>query len=628
MTKMNQQASSWVSRNFKGKALVRRMLGDAVESNGRPTRHIRFEPLERRELMASDFYEAASEQSQSYWIEPFTANSAEVSSPGAMASGLLAEGEATASADLVAFAKALATSGAKFFGADWCAVCTEQKNLFLEGKNYLPFIESSNPDRTQNATGAAENIQTYPTWKFANGQVATGLQTLEQLSTISGVAIPTGTQPTFVEISNQTVRFRSPVHVPIDTYDPNGGPLTVSVTSSNPNVISAELVNNPKSVRMNVNGYGEMVFRLFAEEASRPVNQFEQLVNSGFYNQTATSDIIFHRVVDGFMIQAGDPTGTGSGGSTLGDFDDQFNLNLQHNRSGVLSYAKAGADTNDSQFFITEVATRHLDFKHSIFGQLIEGEAVREGISRTKVTGQSSGEVSRPVNEVVIKSMEIFNDTKNGLVRLKSLASSGTSTITVTVTNSTGQSFSRSFTASAAADTSNGAPFLNDITVPPIAAGQTVTVQVGSQDKEGDAVAYDATRQGSVPYQFNMNNQTGLLSVTAPSNFSGPFQVRVSVRPSSSTAASSSDDAQLLTFNVPVSVSAPSAVDLVAASDTGISDSDNVTNAGNLQFSVAGTTTGANVQLKIGNQVIGSAIATGTTTSISTNQIAPLGSGV
>ncbi|MFZ4469135.1 MAG: hypothetical protein ACOYOZ_07735, partial [Pirellula sp.] len=161
------------------------MLGDAVESNERPTRHIRFEPLERRELMASDFYEAASEQSQSYWIEQYAANSAEVSSPVAKATGLLAEGEATAAADLVAFAKALATSGAKFFGADWCAVCSEQKKLFLEGKNYLPFIESSNPDRTQNATGAAENIQTYPTWKFANGQVATGLQTLAQISTIS-----------------------------------------------------------------------------------------------------------------------------------------------------------------------------------------------------------------------------------------------------------------------------------------------------------------------------------------------------------------------------------------------------------------------------------------------------------
>ena len=638
MTSLNQPASeqvrecglrSWVSGTTKGKMLVRRILGESVLASHRETRQIRFEPLERRELMASDFYQAASEQSQSLLAQQYAAPAWQIANPiaNSRASGLVAEGEATAAQDTVAFAKALSAAGAKFYGADWCPVCTEQKNLFLEGKNYLPFIEISNPDRTPNATATAENIITYPTWKFANGQVATGLQTLQQLSTISGVAIPTGTQPTFVEISNQTVRLGSPTHVPIDTYDPNGGPLTVTVSSSNPSVISAQLVSNPKSVRMEVNGYGEMVFRLFADEASRPVNQFEQLVNSGFYNQTASSDIIFHRVVDGFMIQAGDPTGTGSGGSTFGDFDDQFNLNLQHNRSGVLSYAKAGADTNDSQFFITEVATRHLDFKHSIFGQLIEGEAIREGISRTKVTAQSSGEVSRPVNEVVIKSMEIFNDTKNGLVRLKSLASSGTSTITVTVTNSTGQSFSRSFTASAAADTSNGAPFLNDITVPPIAAGQTVTVQLGSQDKEGDAVAYDATRQGTVPYQLNMNSQTGLLSVTAPTNFSGNFSVRVSVRPASSTAASSSDDAQVLVFNVPVTVTAPTSVDLIAASDTGSSDSDNITSAGSLQFLVSGTTTGANVELKIGTQVIGSAVASGATTTITTTQIAPLGSG-
>ncbi|MCE2812187.1 MAG: tandem-95 repeat protein [Planctomycetaceae bacterium] len=638
MTKMNQKASqdsrigsfrSWVSQEKRGKLLVRRILGENIQTSHQQTRQIRFEPLERRELMANDFYEAASLQSQSLLTQFYGASADVVSKPtiASTRSGLVAEGEATAAVDLVAFAKALTAAGAKFYGADWCTICTDQKKLFQEGKNYLPFVEVTNPDRTINATGTAENITTFPTWKFANGQIAPGLQTIEQLSTISGVAIPTGTQPTFVEVPNQTVRFRSPVHVPIDTYDPNGGPLTVTVTSSNPNVITAEMVNNPKSVRMVVNGYGEMVFRLFPDEASRPVNQFEQLVNSGFYNQTANSDIIFHRVVDGFMIQAGDPTGTGSGGSTLSDFDDQFNLNLQHNRSGVLSYAKAGPDTNDSQFFITEVATRHLDFKHSIFGQLIEGEAVREGISRTKVTSQSSGEVSRPVNEVVIKSMEIFNDTKNGLVRLKSLATSGTSNITVTVTNSTGQSFSRTFTATAAADTSNGAPFLNDINVPPIAAGQTVTVQLGSQDKEGDAVAYDATRQGSVPYQFNMNSQTGLLSVTAPTNFTGQFQVRVSVRPASTSSASSSDDAQVLTFNVPATVAAPTSVDLVAASDTGSSDTDNVTSAGNLQFLISGTTSGANVQLRIGNQVIGSAVASGDTTTITTNQIAPLGSG-
>jgi len=251
--------------------------------------------------MASDFYEAASEQANSLLAQQYAALTSQVANTavGSKSSGMVAEGEATAAADLVAFAKALSTSGAKLYGADWNAASTDQRNLFQEGRNYLPFVEVTNADRTLNATGVAQNITTYPTWKFGNGQVATGLQTLEQISTISGVAIPTGVQPTFVEVANQTVRFGSPVHVPIDAYDPNGGPLTVTVTSSNPNVISAEMVNNPKSVRMVVNGYGEMVFRLFADEASRPVNQFEQLVNSGFYNQTATGDIIFHPLSTG-----------------------------------------------------------------------------------------------------------------------------------------------------------------------------------------------------------------------------------------------------------------------------------------------------------------------------------------
>ncbi len=618
---------------YRVRSALKNLVRDAMKQEilmdeARFLRRIRFEPLERRELMAADFFEATSNSSQSSWADAYAASQGDYSAaPFALNSGLVAEGEATAAVDLVAFAKALTTAGAKFYGADWNALSTDQKNLFQEGKVYLPFIEVTNPDRTVNATGTAENITTYPTWKFANGQTATGVQTLQQISTLSGVAIPTGINPTFIEVSNQTVRAGSPLHVPIDAYDPNGGPLTITVSSSNPSVIAAEMVANPKSVKMVVNGYGEMVFRLFADEAPRPVDQFSRLVDSSFYNQVGENEVIFHRVVDGFMIQSGDPTGTGSGGSQLGDFDDQYNLNLQHNRTGVLSYAKAGPDTNDSQFFVTEVATRHLDFKHSVFGQLVEGEAVREGISRTKVTSQPSGEVSRPVNDVVIKSMQIFEDTENGLVRLKALGTTGSSTITVTVANSTGQTFSRTFTATAAADNSNGAPFLNDITVPPIAAGQTVSVQLSSQDKEGDAVRYDAVRQGSVPYQFNVDSQTGLLNVTAPQNFSGPFQVRVSVRPSTQSAAGSSDDAQVLTFNVPVVVNAPTSVDLLAATDTGTSDSDNVTNASNLQFVVAGTVTGATVQLKVGTQVVGSAVATGTSTTISTTSFGNLGTG-
>jgi large repetitive protein len=581
----------------------------------RKSRAIRFEPLERRELMAADFFETTEAASMASGLGQ-SASSAFVAAP---VSGLQGEGEAAP--DSVAFAKALTAAGAKFYGADWCPACSQQKALFNEGANYLPFVEVTNPNRSLNAIGTQENITTFPTWKFANGQVATGLKTLAELSTLSGVAIPTSSDPTFVEIPNQTVLFRSPLHIPVDTYDPNGGPLTVTVQSSNPSAISAEMVSSTKSLRMVVDGYGEMVFRLFADEAPRPVARIEQLVNSGFYNKTATNKIIFHRVIDNFVIQAGDPTGTGSGGSTLGSINDQFNVNLQHNRTGVLSYAKSNDDTNDSQFFITEGPQRHLDFNHSIWGQLIQGESVREGISRTSVSS------SRPTQEVVINSMEIFNDNQNGLVRLKAQGASGSATITVRVTNAAGGTFTRTFVATAAADTNNGGPFLNDITVPPIAPGQTVTIPLTAQDKEGDAIFFDATRAGTVPYQFAIDNSTGQLQVTAPSNFSGAFDINVGVRAASSSSTSDLFDTQKLTFQVNAPVTAPTAVDLVAASDSGVSDSDNLTNVGTMQFSVAGTTSGATVELKIGDQVVGSALATGATTTINTSQISTLGAG-
>ncbi|MFN6163188.1 MAG: Ig-like domain-containing protein [Planctomycetota bacterium] len=581
----------------------------------RKSRAIRFEPLERRELMAADFFETTEAASMASGLG-HSASSAFVAAP---VSGLQGEGEAAP--DSVAFAKALTAAGAKFYGADWCPFCSQQKALFNEGANYLPFVEVTNPNRSLIALGTQENLTTVPTWKISTGQVATVKKTLAELSTLSGVAIPTSSDPTFVEIPNQTVLFRSPLHIPVDTYDPNGGPLTVTVQSSNPSAITAEMVTNTKSLRMVVDGYGEMVFRLFADEAPRPVARIEQLVNSGFYNKTATNKIIFHRVIDNFVIQAGDPTGTGSGGSTLGSINDQFNVNLQHNRTGVLSYAKSTDDTNDSQFFITEGPQRHLDFNHSIWGQLIQGESVREGISRTSVTS------SRPTQEVVINSMEIFNDNQNGLVRLKAQGASGSATITVTVTNAAGRTFTRTFVATAAADTNNGGPFLNDITVPPIAPGQTVTIPLTAQDKEGDAIFFDATRAGTVPYQFAIDNSTGQLQVTAPANFSGSFDINVGVRAASSSSTSDLFDTQKLTFQVNTPVTAPTAVDLVAASDSGTSDSDNLTNVGTMQFSVSGTTSGATVELKIGDQVVGSALATGATTTITTSQISTLGGG-
>ncbi len=616
MTKMQRRESF----KLTARRLFRSILqGILPAPDSRKSRPIHFEPLESRQLMAADFYDAASMAAASSIPAP----SVPAQFNTMNTSGLVGEGEDAP--NLVEFAKALQQAGVRFFGADWCPFCTEQKALFQDGAQFLPFIEMSNPDRTRNATAISENVTTYPTWEFGNGSRVTGVQTLQQLSTLSGVAIPTGSNPTFTVIPNQTVLNGSPLHVPVDAYDPNGGPLTITVTSSNPSAISAEMITNNKSWKLTVNGYGEMVYRFFADEAPRPVGRIETLTNSGFYNQTTTpaNKIIFHRVIDNFVLQAGDPTGTGSGGSTLGNFDDQFDVDLQHNRTGLLSYAKSSDDTNDSQFFITEGPQRHLDFNHSVFGQLIEGDAAREGISRTKVTSD------RPDTEISIKSAEIFNDTENGLIRLKALANTGTSTITVNVTDSTGNTFSRTFTATAAADTANGAPFLNDIVVPPIAAGQTVNIQLSSQDAEGQPVVYEATKVGAVDYQFNVNATTGLLTVTAPANFTGSFQLSVDVRASDVSTVTTGDkaDSEKLTFNVAAATAAPTSIDLAAVSDSGTSDSDNVTNAATMQFVVAGTTAGATVNLKVGDQVVGTAVATGTTTNITTTLVSQLGNG-
>ncbi|MBN1452584.1 MAG: peptidylprolyl isomerase [Anaerolineales bacterium] len=112
---------------------------------------------------------------------------------------------------------------------------------------------------------------------------------------------------------------------------------------------------------------GEMVIELFAAKAPKTVNNFVFLARQGFYE-----NVIFHRVIANFMVQGGDPTGTGTGGPGY-KFQDEFDPNLKHDKPGVLSMANAGPNTNGSQFFITHVPTPWLDGKHSVFGQVSEG---------------------------------------------------------------------------------------------------------------------------------------------------------------------------------------------------------------------------------------------------------------
>jgi peptidyl-prolyl cis-trans isomerase B (cyclophilin B) len=124
---------------------------------------------------------------------------------------------------------------------------------------------------------------------------------------------------------------------------------------------------------------GPIKAKLFADKAPKTVANFEKLATQGFYN-----GLKFHRVIDNFMVQTGCPQGSGTGGPGY-KFADEFHPELKHSGPGTLSMANSGPNSNGSQFFITHVATPWLDGKHSVFGQVIEGQDVVNAIKQGDV---------------------------------------------------------------------------------------------------------------------------------------------------------------------------------------------------------------------------------------------------
>ena len=140
---------------------------------------------------------------------------------------------------------------------------------------------------------------------------------------------------------------------------------------------------------------GTMVIELFASKTPITVNNFVFLAREGYYD-----GIIFHRVIDNFMVQGGDPTGTGRGGPGY-KFGDEFDASLKHDKQGILSMANAGPGTNGSQFFITHGPTPHLNGKHTVFGQVVEGLDVLMSIP-----ARDPGNVNAPAVKIIRVTIE------------------------------------------------------------------------------------------------------------------------------------------------------------------------------------------------------------------------------
>ena len=162
-------------------------------------------------------------------------------------------------------------------------------------------------------------------------------------------------------------------------------------------IISKMASAKSTQVRLETN-YGNITIELYDSKMPVTAGNFKALVSKGFYN-----NVIFHRVIDGFMIQGGDPTGTGMGGPGYEIKDEFTHSSIDQNNRGTIAMANAGPNTGGSQFFINLVNNNFLDGKHPVFGKVIQGMDVVDKIAKVPTDGED-----RPLTNVTIKKASVI----------------------------------------------------------------------------------------------------------------------------------------------------------------------------------------------------------------------------
>ncbi len=426
---------------------------------------------------------------------------------------------------------------------------------------------------------------------------------------------------TFPSIGDQSVQAGAPLNVALQATESNGHPIqyVAMVTDSTMQTgqFTAAVPQGNRSLRISVyyegaeygdEIEGDMVFQLADDLAPDAVDQIVSLVDDYFYDY-----LTFHRVIDGFMIQGGDPDGDGTGGPGY-SFDDQFSTQLQFTGPGILALANSGSDTNGSQFFITTDSYRYGDFRYTIIGFLTEGADILDQLQHVPVEENAYGtELSTPEYEITIDTMETFVDDRNGVLRLFAANDvvAGSCDVTIVATDTvTYEAVSQTIRVYVSEDGYNDPPFLDTIAPIVTTVNTPITIQLPGVDVEGDAIYYAGVSDFD-DLELTVDSSTGLATITPTHGIVGVYSIYVGVRPTDSN----NWDTQMVP--VYIAPSAPTKVTLASDSDSGVSDSDHLTqwNSG-LAFEIEGAAPDAWIDLYANGTWIGGGYADDTTTTI------------
>jgi len=338
--------------------------------------------------------------------------------------------------------------------------------------------------------------------------------------------------PVFVDLPDEiTILAGESFHLALNGYDADGDALTFSTSSS-----LASVLTGNDSIRMRIvqrdsggniiHDFGYITIELFQKDAPLTTSKIKEVLESGFYENK-----LFHRIINDFMIQGGSKSGFGTDGyfSLGNEFNDEFTDLLRHNSKGMVSMANSGVNTNNSQFFITDAATIWLDDRHSIFGFVTSGHDVLDAVSavQTQGGGDSNPNKDRPIFDVLMEEVEIFQDTQNGTLRIitNSAMANTTQTITVMVDDGKGGQAEKTIKVNVAP--AYNELFLEDPDVAEVKAGESVIVDLpGIANIPKDRIQYlFEAWEGSHPgmhYEITADNR---LKITAGAGVSGPQYV-------------------------------------------------------------------------------------------------------